>query len=141
EKIEEALPPEEDELEEDDSTRIAFVGRPNVGKSALTNHVLGYERTIVSPVPGTTRDAIDTKLEWKDQPVTLIDTAGMRRKAKVRAEKTAVEYHMVLRALRAVDRSQVAILVLDSGGVAEQDTKIAGYAHEAGKAVLIAVNK
>ena len=141
EKIEELLPPEEGEAVEDGSTKVALVGRPNVGKSALTNHILGYERTIVSPVPGTTRDAIDTKFDWKDQPVTLIDTAGMRRKAKVRADKTAVEYHMVLRSLRAVDRSQVAVLVLDSGGVAEQDTKIAGYAHEAGKAVLIAVNK
>ena len=141
EDIEEVLPPESDDGEDDDSTKISLVGRPNVGKSAMTNQILGYERTIVSPVPGTTRDAIDTALMWKDQAVTLIDTAGMRRKSKVRADKTAVEYHMVLRALRAIDRSQVAILVLDSGGVAEQDTKIAGYAHEAGKAVLIAVNK
>lgn len=141
EKIEELLPREEAEFIDDGSTRVALVGRPNVGKSALTNHILGYERTIVSPVPGTTRDAIDTKFDWKEQPVTLIDTAGMRRKAKVRADKTAVEYHMVLRSLRAVDRSQVAIIVLDSGGVTDQDTKIAGYAHEAGKAVLVAVNK
>ncbi len=141
EKIEELLPREEAEVIDDGSTRVALVGRPNVGKSALTNHILGYERTIVSPVPGTTRDAIDTKFDWKEQPVTLIDTAGMRRKAKVRADKTAVEYHMVLRSLRAVDRSQVAIIVLDSGGVTDQDTKIAGYAHEAGKAVLVAVNK
>lgn len=141
EHIEDLLPPETAEPEEDDSTKVAFVGRPNVGKSALTNEILGYERTIVSDIPGTTRDAIDTRFEWRDHEVTLIDTAGMRRKAKVRAEKTAVEYHMVLRALRAVDRSHVAILVLDSGGIAEQDTKIAGYAHEAGKAVLIAVNK
>jgi GTP-binding protein len=142
EKIEELLPPEEEvEGDEDDSTKVALVGRPNVGKSALTNHILGYERTIVSPVPGTTRDAVDTKLEWKDEPVTLIDTAGMRRKAKVKQDKTSVEYHMVLRSLRAVDRCDVAIVVLDSGGVAEQDTKIAGYAHEAGKAVLVCVNK
>jgi GTP-binding protein len=141
EHIEEVLPPEGEMSEDDDSTKVALVGRPNVGKSALTNRILGYERSIVSPVPGTTRDAIDTALEWKEQPVTLIDTAGMRRKSKVRADKTAVEYHMVLRALRAIDRSEVAVLVLDSGGVTEQDTKIAGYAHEAGKAVLIAVNK
>lgn len=142
ERIEELLPPVEEEPgEEDDSIKLALVGRPNVGKSALTNHILGYERTIVSPVPGTTRDAVDTRVEWKETPVTLIDTAGMRRKAKVRADKTAVEYHMVLRSLRAMDRSQVAVLVLESGGVAEQDTKIAGYAHEAGKAVVIAVNK
>lgn len=142
EKIEELLPPESEEAEEDDgTTKIALVGRPNVGKSALTNHILGYERSIVSPVPGTTRDAVDTLLEWKDQPVTLIDTAGMRRKAKVKQDKTSVEYHMVLRSLRAVDRCDVAVVVLDSGGVAEQDTKIAGYAHEAGKAVLVVVNK
>lgn len=141
EKIEEELPRETGDVEEDDSIKVSLVGRPNVGKSALTNRILGYERSIVSPVPGTTRDAIDTKIEWKDQLVTMIDTAGMRKKAKVRADTTAVEYHMVLRALRAIDRSQVAVLVLDSGGVAEQDTKIAGYAHEAGKAVLICVNK
>lgn len=141
EDIEEVLPPEGEASEDDASIKTALVGRPNVGKSAMTNQILGYERTIVSPIPGTTRDAIDTALKWKEQDVTLIDTAGMRRKSKVRADKTAVEYHMVLRALRAIDRSQVAILVLDSGGVAEQDTKIAGYAHEAGKAVLIAVNK
>jgi len=141
EHIEELLPPIEDDLPEDDSIKISLVGRPNVGKSAITNQILGYERTIVSPVPGTTRDAVDTKLEWKEQAVTMIDTAGMRRKAKVRQDETSVEYHMVLRALRAIDRSQVAVLVLDSGGVAEQDTKIAGYAHEAGKAVIIVVNK
>jgi GTP-binding protein len=142
EKIEELLPPEEaTENEDDDSTKVALVGRPNVGKSALTNRILGYERSIVSPVPGTTRDAVDTKLEWNDEPVTLIDTAGMRRKAKVKQDKTSVEYHMVLRSLRAIDRCDVAVLVLDAGGVAEQDTKIAGYAHEAGKAVLVCVNK
>lgn len=141
EQIEELLPREQDEIPEDDSIKIALVGRPNVGKSSLTNHVLGFERSIVSPVPGTTRDAIDTKLEWKEQSLTLIDTAGMRRKARVRQEETSVEYHMVLRALRAVDRSDVIIIVCDSGGITDQDTKIAGYAHEAGKAVLLCVNK
>jgi GTP-binding protein len=142
EKIEELLPADvADEEEDDGTTKVALVGRPNVGKSALTNHVLGYERTIVSPVPGTTRDAVDTLLEWKEEPVTLIDTAGMRRKSKVKQDKTSVEYHMVLRSLRAIDRCDVAVIVLDSGGVAEQDTKIAGYAHEAGKAVVVCVNK
>jgi GTPase len=141
EQIEELLPREKEEHEEDKSIKVALVGRPNVGKSAITNRVLGYPRSIVSPMAGTTRDAIDTKLEWKDQQVTLIDTAGMRRKAKVRNEKTAMEYHMVLRALRAVDRSDVVIIVVESGGITDQDTKIAGYAHEAGKAVLVAVNK
>ncbi|MBV9468925.1 MAG: ribosome biogenesis GTPase Der [Abitibacteriaceae bacterium] len=141
EHIEELLPRDEQEFPADDSVKVALVGRPNVGKSSLTNHILGYERSIVSPVPGTTRDAVDTKLEWKDQPVTLIDTAGMRRKARVRSEKTSLEYHMVLRSLRAIDRSDVVIIVCESGGIADQDTKIAGYAHEAGKATLIAVNK
>ena len=141
EQIEELLPPVDEEDVEDDSLKIAIVGRPNVGKSALTNRILGYERSIVNTMPGTTRDAIDTKLEWKDKPITLIDTAGMRRKARVRSEKTSLEYHMVLRSLRAMDRSQVVILVCEAGGVIEQDTKIAGYAHEAGKTILIAVNK
>ena len=107
----------------------------------MTNDLLGFQRSIVSPVAGTTRDAIDTPMTWKGQKVLLIDTAGMRRKARVKADKTAVEYHMVLRSLRAIERADVVIMVLDSGGVAEQDSKIAGYAHEAGKAILIAVNK
>jgi GTP-binding protein len=141
EHIEELLPREDEEYPDDNSIKVALVGRPNVGKSALTNRVLGFERSIVSPVAGTTRDAIDTPLDWKEQKVTLIDTAGMRRKARVKADKTAVEYHMVLRSLRAVERADVVVLVLDSGGVTEQDTKIAGYAHEAGKAIIVAVNK
>lgn len=143
EQIEEHLPREIDDEEApaDGSIKVALIGRPNVGKSALTNKILGFERSMVSPVAGTTRDAIDTKLTWKDRAVTLIDTAGMRRKARVRAEKTATEYHMVLRSLRAVDRCDVVILVCEAGGITDQDAKIAGYAHEAGKAVLIAVNK
>lgn len=141
EHIEELLPRETEEYPQDNSIKVALVGRPNVGKSALTNRLLGYERSIVSPMAGTTRDAIDTKLDWKDQPVTLIDTAGMRRKSRVKAEKTSMEYHMVLRSLRAIDRCDVVVIVLESGGITDQDSKIAGYAHEAGKAVLIAVNK
>jgi GTP-binding protein len=143
EQIEENLPrPVDEEITPDDgSIKVALIGRPNVGKSALTNKILGFERSMVSPVAGTTRDAIDTKFTWKDREVTLIDTAGMRRKARVRAEKTATEYHMVLRSLRAVDRCDVVILVCEAGGITDQDAKIAGYAHEAGKAVLIAVNK
>jgi GTP-binding protein len=141
EHIEELLPRETEEYPKDNSIKVALVGRPNVGKSALTNRLLGYERSIVSPMAGTTRDAIDTKLDWKDQPVTLIDTAGMRRKSRVKAEKTSMEYHMVLRSLRAIDRCDVVVIVLESGGITDQDSKIAGYAHEAGKAVLIAVNK
>lgn len=144
EQIEEHLPrktEEDEETPDDGSIKVALIGRPNVGKSALTNKLLGFERSMVSPVAGTTRDAIDTKFTWKDREVTLIDTAGMRRKARVRAEKTATEYHMVLRSLRAVDRCDVVILVCEAGGITDQDAKIAGYAHEAGKAVLIAVNK
>ena len=141
EEILELLPPE-DEGKDDETIKIAIVGRPNVGKSQLTNTILGYERTIVSPVPGTTRDAIDTKLEWKDgQEITLIDTAGMRRKSRVKQDKSAVEYHMVLRSLRAIDRADVVILLVEAGGVTDQDTKIAGYAHEAGKPIVVGVNK
>jgi GTP-binding protein len=141
EKIEELLPREINNEQEPPGTKVAFIGRPNVGKSALTNRLLGFDRSIVSEVAGTTRDAVDTDLIWKDKDVTLIDTAGVRRKSRVRADKTSVEYHMIIRSLRAVDRCDVAVVVVESGGIAEQDTKLAGYAHEAGKAVIIAVNK
>ena len=140
EEILELLPPDDSDAD-DDTVKIAIVGRPNVGKSQLTNTILGYERTIVSPIPGTTRDAIDTKLEWKEREITLIDTAGMRRKSKVKQDKTAVEYHMVLRSLRAIDRADVVVLLVEAGGVTDQDTKIAGYAHEAGKPIVVGVNK
>ncbi len=141
ERIEDLLPPAELDDVVDETTKIALVGRPNVGKSQLTNTILGYERSIVSPVPGTTRDAVDTFLSWGQTPVTLIDTAGMRRKARVKAEKTAVEYHMVLRSLRAIDRADVVVVMIEAGGITDQDTKIAGYAHEAGKPMVVAVNK
>ncbi|PQV62984.1 GTP-binding protein [Abditibacterium utsteinense] len=141
ERVEDLLPPAELDDAVDETIKIALVGRPNVGKSQLTNTILGYERSIVSPVPGTTRDAVDTFLSWGQTPVTLIDTAGMRRKARVKAEKTAVEYHMVLRSLRAIDRADVVIVMIEAGGITDQDTKIAGYAHEAGKPMVVAVNK
>lgn len=141
EKIEEFLPAPDEDEEDDLRTKVAIVGRPNVGKSQLTNRVLGFERSIVSPVPGTTRDAIDTHLIWEDQPVTLIDTAGMRRKSRVKQDKTAVEYHMVLRSLKAIDRCDVVVLLLESSGITDQDTKIAGYAFEAGKPMVVGVNK
>ncbi len=141
-RINELLPaPEEvdeEETTDDDGLRIAIVGRPNVGKSAFTNAILGEERCIVSDVPGTTRDAVDTSVTWQGERVTLIDTAGMRRKAKV---KHALEYYAVLRSLRAVDRADVVVLMVDAGGVVEQDAKIGGYAHDAGKPVIIVVNK
>jgi ribosome-associated GTPase EngA len=122
-----------------DSIRVTFVGRPNVGKSSLVNALLGEERVIVSDQPGTTRDAIDTPLMIGDKHYLLVDTAGIRRKSKVEA---AVEYYSVLRALRAVERSDVVILVLDAlADIAEQDLKIAGIIHDAGKACIILVNK
>jgi GTP-binding protein len=128
----------EETVEEDDSLKIAIVGRPNVGKSALLNALIGQERTIVSPTPGTTRDAIDTPWEWQGQRVTLIDTAGMRKRGKV---KLALEYYSVLRSLRAIERADVVLLVMDHRGPTEQDAKIGGYAHEAGKAIVVVCNK
>lgn len=129
--------PEEDY--EPDVIKIAVVGRPNVGKSSLVNVLLGQERVIVSNIPGTTRDAIDTFFEREQQRYMLIDTAGMRRRGNIE-ENT--ERYSVIRALRAVDRSDVVLMVLDAvEGVTEQDKRIAGYVHEAGKGVIIIVNK
>lgn len=134
------LPPmTEGENEDDEQIKVAFIGRPNVGKSSLVNALLGEERVIVSDVPGTTRDAIDTHFEKEGQAYVLIDTAGMRRKAKV---DEAIERYSVMRSLRAVDRSDVVLMVLDGvDGITEQDKKIAGYAHEAGKGIVVVVNK
>lgn len=134
------LPPKtiEEDMEEE-QIKVAFIGRPNVGKSSLVNALLGEERVIVSDVAGTTRDAIDTHFEKEGQSYVLIDTAGMRRKAKV---DEAVERYSVMRSLRAVDRSDVVLMVLDGvDGITEQDKKIAGYAHEAGKGIVVVVNK
>jgi len=129
--------PSEEEAE--DAIHIALIGRPNVGKSSLTNALLGQERVIVSNIPGTTRDSIDTHWQHEGSEFVLIDTAGMRRKGKI---DIPVERYSVIRALRAVDRCDVAVLVLDATeGVTEQDKKIAGYAHEAGKGSIIVVNK
>ena len=118
---------------------IAIVGRPNVGKSSLLNAILGQERAIVSPVPGTTRDAIDTGLEWRGEEVILIDTAGIRRRGAI---QPGVEKYSVLRALRAINRADVVLLVLDAPqGVAAQDAHIAGYILEESKSVVVVVNK
>lgn len=134
------LPAEnKNEDEDEDLIKIAVIGRPNVGKSSIVNAMLGEERVIVSNVPGTTRDAIDTHFEQGENRYLLIDTAGMRKKGKI---DEPTERYSVIRSLRAVDRSDVVLLVLDaSEGVTEQDKKIAGYAHEAGKGILIVVNK
>ena len=124
---------------DDDEIRIAVIGRPNVGKSSIVNKILGKERVIVSDVPGTTRDAIDTHFMENDIKYTLIDTAGMRRRGKV---EEPVERYSVIRSLRAIDRSDVVLLIINAAeGITEQDKKIAGYAHESGRGVVIVVNK
>ena len=128
----------EDEYD-DDEIRIAVIGRPNVGKSSIVNKILGEERVIVSDVPGTTRDAIDTHFMENGIKYTLIDTAGMRRRGKV---EEPVERYSVIRSLRAIDRSDVVLLMINAAeGITEQDKKIAGYAHESGRGVVIVVNK
>ena len=122
-----------------EAVRIAIVGRPNVGKSSLLNALLGQERAIVSPIPGTTRDAIDTFLEWEGEPVVLIDTAGIRRRGKI---QRGIERYSVLRALRAIQRSDVVLLLIDATtGVTLQDAHIAGYILEEAKSVVVVVNK
>lgn len=134
-----AFPEEATEDKESDEISIAVIGRPNVGKSSLVNSILGEERVIVSDVPGTTRDAIDTHFVKDDIKFILIDTAGMRRKGKI---DLAVERYSVMRSLRAIDRADVVLMLINAAeGITEQDKKIAGYAHESGKGVVIVVNK
>ncbi|MFQ3542969.1 ribosome biogenesis GTPase Der [Halobacillus rhizosphaerae] len=132
--------PEREVVEEDDDTiRFSLIGRPNVGKSSLVNSLLGQERVIVSEIAGTTRDAIDTPFQKDDQDFVIIDTAGMRKRGKV---YEATERYSIMRALKAIERSDVVLALIDAEtGIQEQDKKIAGYAHEAGKAVIIVVNK
>ena len=126
---------------EDEPAAIAFVGRPNVGKSSLLNALLGEERAIVSDLPGTTRDAIDTRLAWGRSEVVLIDTAGIRRRGKV-ASGPAAERYSTLRALHALSRADVAVLVIDAvEGLTAQDAHVAGYVVEEGKGLVVAVNK
>lgn len=133
------FPQEDEEQYGDDVIKFSLIGRPNVGKSSLVNAFLGQERVIVSNIAGTTRDAIDTPYEYDGQEYVIIDTAGMRKKGKV---YETTEKYSVLRALRAIERSDVVLVVLNAEeGIQEQDKKIAGYAHEAGKAVIIVVNK
>lgn len=128
-----------EEEEEDQRPRIAIVGKPNVGKSSLINKLLGENRLIVSDIAGTTRDAVDTEIVHNGKEYVFIDTAGLRRKNKIKEE---LERYMIVRAVSAVERADIVVLVIDAvEGVSEQDAKIAGIAHERGKAVIIAVNK
>ena len=133
------LPKDLDAEKNDDEIRVAVIGRPNVGKSSIVNALLGEERVIVSDVAGTTRDAIDTRFVREDISFVLIDTAGMRRKAKI---DQPVERYSVIRSLRAIDRADIVLMVIDGvDGVTEQDKKIVGYAHDAGKGTVIVENK
>lgn len=133
------LPPFAGDPYDEDTIKIAVIGRPNVGKSSLVNAITGEERVIVSDVPGTTRDAIDTPFTQDGQKFVLIDTAGMRRKGRI---DEPTERYSVLRSLRAVDRCDVVLMVIDAvEGVTEQDKKIAGYAEEQGRAIVLVINK
>ena len=130
---------ESQEEEEDDKIRVAIVGKPNVGKSSLINKMLGENRLIVSDVAGTTRDAVDTPITHNGKEYIFIDTAGLRRKNKIKED---LERYMIVRTVSAVERADIVVLLIDAvEGVTEQDAKIAGIAHERGKAVIIAVNK
>ncbi len=138
-KCVEYFPPESEDEEEDDTIKVAVVGKPNAGKSSLINRLLGEDRVIVSDIAGTTRDAIDTHLEKNGKKYTFIDTAGMRKRNKV---DDIVERYSVIRSLNAVERCDVCVVMIDGvEGISEQDAKIAGYAHEQGKGTVIVVNK
>ncbi len=127
------------EPEEDDSIKIAIVGKPNVGKSSLLNRLVGADRAIVSDIPGTTRDAIDTRMDYDGLPLTLIDTAGIRRRGRI---ERGVEKYSVIRSLRAIERADVALLVVDAtGGLTAQDAHIAGFILDAWKSAVVVVNK
>ncbi len=135
----EHFPPEEEGEEEPDAIRVAVIGKPNVGKSSLINRMAGAERVIVSNIPGTTRDAVDTPVENEHGKFVFIDTAGIRRKSRVDEN---IERYSVLRSYMAVDRADVCVIMLDAAeGFTEQDSKVAGYAHEQGKGCIVAVNK
>ena len=131
--------PQEDYLGRDESINIAVIGKPNVGKSSLVNALTKQKRVIVSPIAGTTRDTIDTPFTYKDREYTLIDTAGLRKKSRVNDN---IEKYSVVRAIAAIERCDICILMIDAvEGLTEQDKKIAGYAHEAGKGLMVVVNK
>lgn len=133
------FPEHKDTEYDEDVTKVAIIGKPNVGKSSLINKILGEERVLVTDIPGTTRDAVDTYFTHKGEKYLFIDTAGLRRKRSIYEN---IERYSVVRTLSAVDRSDLCIIMIDATeGITEQDTKIAGYAHENGKGILIAVNK
>ncbi|HZK33242.1 MAG TPA: ribosome biogenesis GTPase Der [Tissierellaceae bacterium] len=133
------FPEERDTEYDEDIIKVSIIGKPNVGKSSLINNILGEERVIVTDIPGTTRDAIDSYVDFDDERYIFIDTAGLRRKRKIYEN---IERYSVVRTLSAIDRSNICVLIIDATeGVTEQDTKIAGYAHDNGKAIIIAVNK
>lgn len=135
----EKLPQKDVKEEEDDRPKVAIIGKPNVGKSSLINRLLGEERLIVSDIAGTTRDAVDADVKYNGKEYVFIDTAGLRRKNKIKED---LEHYMIVRAVAAVERANVVIVVIDAAeGVTEQDAKIAGIAHERGKGIIIAVNK
>ncbi|HIT89231.1 MAG TPA: ribosome biogenesis GTPase Der, partial [Candidatus Merdenecus merdavium] len=130
-----------EQLEEDDDerTKVAIVGKPNVGKSSIINKLIGEDRVIVSNIAGTTRDAVDTDIMWNGKEYVFIDTAGIRRKNKIKEE---IERYSIIRTVAAVERADVVVVVIDAmEGITEQDAKIAGIAHERGKGIIIAVNK
>jgi len=135
----ELFPEGSEKEEEDDRPKVAIVGKPNVGKSSIINKLIGENRVIVSDIAGTTRDAVDTEVTYNKKQYVLIDTAGLRRKSKIKEE---LERYMIVRTVAAVERADVVVLVIDATeGVTEQDAKIAGVAHERGKGMIIAVNK
>jgi GTPase len=138
-RIDEALPPGGEETEEPDVTRVAIVGRPNVGKSSIVNRLTGTARAVVSDVPGTTRDAVDTVMQRGDETIVLVDTAGIRRRGKI---ERGIEKFSVIRAFRAIDRADVAVLVIDATEpLTAQDAHVAGFVMDEAKGLVVAVNK
>ncbi len=138
-RVTEYFPDAGTEEEEDERPKVAVVGKPNVGKSSIVNRLAGEERVIVSDIPGTTRDAIDTVIDYQGRDYVFIDTAGLRRKSRIKEE---IERYSIIRAVTAIERADAVILVIDATqGVTEQDAKIGGIAHERGKGIIIAVNK
>lgn len=141
-RVLELLPEQKDDEEEDDAIQVAVIGKPNAGKSSLVNRIAGEERVIVSDIAGTTRDAIDSRIENSHGKFVFIDTAGLRRKSRVSKAHDDIERYSIIRAEMAIDRADVCVIMIDgTEGFTEQDAKVAGLAHNAGKACIVAVNK